>query len=100
MTQSLEDIYAGMGRLIAGKLPAGWSSARVIVEQVGEGAFDWWGEYDSAAGQPSQFVVGPEISRLVLLARQQMSVPGKPAWRRATITLGSDGQFNMAFEYA
>lgn len=99
MTQSLEDIYADIGRHIAGKLPAGWTRARVVAEAAGEGAFDWQGEYDSAAGQPGQFVVGPEIARLVLLVRQQMNGAGKPGWRRATITLNSDGQFDMAFEY-
>ncbi len=100
MTQSLEDIYADIGRLIAGKLPAGWASARVVAEETGEGVFDWRGEYRSAAGQPYQFVVGPEIARLVMLIRQQMSVAGKPLWRRATVTLDADGQFDVAFKYA
>lgn len=99
MTQSIEYIYAEIGRLMAGKLPAGWTSAQVIAEEVGEGAFDWLGEYSITTEQQGRFVVGPEIARLVLLVRQQMGVPGKPAWRRATITLDSDGQFDVAFEY-
>ena len=100
MAQSLESIYTDIGRHIVGKLPQDWATAQVSAEELDEGVFDWHGEYNLVNGEKShQFIIGSQIMRLMMLVRQRIATPDKPAWRKATFTLKSDGQFDMSFDY-
>lgn len=100
MAQSLESIYTNIGRLIVKKIPKDWKTAQVIAEERDEGVFDWRGEYSLVNSEkPHKFVVGPQLMRLMMLVRQRIETPDKPAWRKATFTLKLDGQFDMVFDY-